>query len=89
MIEEKNKIQKITRLGSFSHRLGLHGHASCLWMLAQHPFIVPIPGTTKISRLIENTNSADIELSKEELSKLNEALSHIEIKDVYLGALVK
>ncbi|MFG6359738.1 aldo/keto reductase [Taurinivorans muris] len=62
---------------------------SLAWMLAQRPFIVPIPGTTKISRLIENTNSADIELSKEELSKLNEALSHIEIKGVYLGALIK
>lgn len=58
-------------------------------MLAQKPFIVPIPGTTKINRLIENSKSADIELTKEELTLINEALSHIEIKGVYLGAKTK
>lgn len=62
---------------------------SLAWMLAQKPFIVPIPGTTKINRLIENSKSADIELTKEELTLINEALSHIEIKGVYLGAKTK
>lgn len=62
---------------------------SLAWMLAQKPFIVPIPGTTKIERLIENSKSADIELTAEELAALNEALSHIEIKGVYLGAKTK
>ena len=62
---------------------------SLAWMLAQKPFIIPIPGTTKIERLIENSNAADIELSTDELKTLNEALSHIEIKGVYLGAKTK
>lgn len=62
---------------------------SLAWMLAQKPFIVPIPGTRKIERLIENSTSSDIELTADELQKLNEALSHIEIKGVYLGAKTK
>ncbi len=48
-----------------------------------------LPGNTKIERLIENSNAADIELSTDELKTLNEALSHIEIKGVYLGAKTK
>lgn len=62
---------------------------SLAWMLAQKTFIVPIPGTTKTDRLIENSASADIELSKEELAEMNNALSNIEIKGVYLGAKTK
>lgn len=62
---------------------------SLAWMLAQKPFIVPIPGTRKIERLVENSTASDVELTPQELAKLNEALSHIEIKGVYLGAKTK
>jgi aryl-alcohol dehydrogenase-like predicted oxidoreductase len=48
------------------------------WLLAQKPWIVPIPGTTKIHRLEENVGAAAIELSTENLSAINEALSNIE-----------
>ncbi len=41
------------------------------WVLAQAPFIVPIPGTTKISRLEENQKAVEVQLSKEELELLN------------------
>ncbi|MDR1182978.1 MAG: aldo/keto reductase [Bacteroidales bacterium] len=50
------------------------------WILAQKPWIVPIPGTRKKERLIENLASADIEFTQEELKEFNEALSKIEIK---------
>jgi aryl-alcohol dehydrogenase-like predicted oxidoreductase len=49
------------------------------WVLAQKPWIVPIPGTRKMDRLEENLGAADVVLSSAELSDLNEALSKIEI----------
>jgi aryl-alcohol dehydrogenase-like predicted oxidoreductase len=49
------------------------------WVLAQKPWIVPIPGTRRLERLEENLGAADIELSREELNGLNVALSKIEI----------
>lgn len=62
---------------------------SLAWVLAQRPFIVPIFGTTKEERLLENTMSVQISFTAEELAQLNEALSHIEIKGVYMGAKTK
>lgn len=49
------------------------------WVLAQKPWIIPIPGTRKLERLEENLGAVDVELSPEELSDLNDALSKIEI----------
>lgn len=49
------------------------------WVLAQKPWIAPIPGTTKMHRLEENLGAADIELTAGELRDLNAALDKIEI----------
>jgi aryl-alcohol dehydrogenase-like predicted oxidoreductase len=49
------------------------------WLLAQKPWIAPIPGTTKIHRLEENVGGASVELSADDLSKIEAALSTIEI----------
>jgi len=49
------------------------------WLLAQKPWIAPIPGTTKQHRLIENTGAVRIHFSKEDLQKIKEAASAIEI----------
>lgn len=49
------------------------------WLLAQKPWIVPIPGTTKLHRLEENIAAADIELTTTELNQINSALEKIEI----------
>lgn len=48
------------------------------WLLAQKPWIVPIPGTTKIHRLEENVAAAAVELSAEELAKLDELSAQID-----------
>lgn len=53
------------------------------WELAQKPYIIPIPGTTKIHRLEENISSADITLSEKKLNSLNEALSKISVDETY------
>ena len=50
------------------------------WLLAQKPWIVPIPGTTKQNRLIENIGAASIELSEEDLAEIKTAASKIEIQ---------
>jgi aryl-alcohol dehydrogenase-like predicted oxidoreductase len=49
------------------------------WVLAQKPWIVPIPGTRKLNRLEENLGAAAIELSSEELNELNDTLTKIEV----------
>lgn len=50
------------------------------WLLAQKPWIVPIPGTTKLNRLKENVRAAAIELSTEDLKKIGDALSRIQVQ---------
>ena len=50
------------------------------WLLAKKPWIVPIPGTTKLSRLEENLGGAAIELTAEDVRALEEASSAIEIE---------
>jgi len=49
------------------------------WLLAQKPWIVPIPGTTKLQRLEENLGGANVEMSSEDLHQIAEALSKVEI----------
>lgn len=58
------------------------------WLLAQRPWIVPIPGTTKLSRLEENIGAASIELTSEDLRYIDEGTSHITVQgDRYPEAL--
>ncbi|HZZ09665.1 MAG TPA: aldo/keto reductase [Paraburkholderia sp.] len=49
------------------------------WLLAQNPWIVPIPGTTKLNRLEENIGAAAVELSSADLSTIESALKQIRI----------
>lgn len=49
------------------------------WLLAQRPWIVPIPGTTKLHRLDENLGGADVVLTNQDLARVGEALSGIEL----------
>jgi len=50
------------------------------WLLAQKPWIVPIPGTTKLSRLEENLGGADVALSKDDLAAIDKAVSGIAVQ---------
>ncbi len=50
------------------------------WLLAKKPWIVPIPGTTKLARLEENLGAAQVELSPEDVRALEEASSKIKIE---------
>jgi aryl-alcohol dehydrogenase-like predicted oxidoreductase len=59
------------------------------WLLAQKPWIVPIPGTTKLHRLEENLGSTEVQLTADDLRKIDAAASRIELKGERLpeGAL--
>ncbi len=50
------------------------------WLLAQKPWIVPIPGTTKLARLQENLGSAAVELTSDDLRDINAAASQITVQ---------
>lgn len=52
---------------------------SLAWVLAQKPWVVPIPGTRKLDRLEENLGAANIEISNEEIDQINELLTDLEI----------
>jgi len=50
------------------------------WLMAQEPWIVPIPGTTKLNRLEENIGAAEIELTRDDLHEIESAASQIEVQ---------
>ncbi|MEI8195540.1 MAG: aldo/keto reductase, partial [Phycisphaerae bacterium] len=50
------------------------------WLLAQKPWIVPIPGTTKLQRLDENIAAAAVELTPEDLRDIDSAASRIKVQ---------
>ena len=49
------------------------------WLLAQRPWIVPIPGTTKVERMKENIGAALIDFAPEDLRQIGEALAQIKV----------
>jgi len=49
------------------------------WLLAQKPWIVPIPGTTKLKRLEENIGGADIDLTPGDIKRINDALAQVKV----------
>lgn len=67
-------------LTDFGNQRGLTAaQISLAWLLAQKPWVVPIPGTTKLAHLQENLWSSDIEFTPDELSSLTEAIYKIKI----------
>ena len=60
------------------------------WLLAQKPWIVPIPGTTKLHRLEENIGAINVELTPDNLREIDEAAAKIQIQgERYPEALEK
>ena len=50
------------------------------WLLAQKPWIVPIPGTRRLERLEENIGAVDIELTADDLREIEDAASQITVQ---------
>jgi len=55
------------------------GQIALAWLLAKKPWIVPIPGTTKLDHLLENVGAVFVELTQEELQEIDNVLSEIKI----------
>ena len=56
------------------------GQIALAWLLAKKPWIIPIPGTTKLHRLEENIGAAEIELTADELREIERAASNISVQ---------
>jgi aryl-alcohol dehydrogenase-like predicted oxidoreductase len=81
--EENRKANQalVDLLGRIAKEKGAtNAQVALAWLLAQKPWIVPIPGTTKIPRLQENVGAAAISLNTDDLKEINEALSKIEVQ---------
>jgi len=71
----------VDRLGSIAAaKQATPAQIALAWLLAQKPWIVPIPGTTKLHRLKENVGAAAIELTKDDLRQIEEALGPIKVQ---------
>jgi aryl-alcohol dehydrogenase-like predicted oxidoreductase len=68
-------------LGAIAAQKGVtNAQIALAWLLAQKPWIVPIPGTTKLHRLEENLGAAAVELTPDDLSNIENAVSGVEVQ---------
>jgi aryl-alcohol dehydrogenase-like predicted oxidoreductase len=70
-------VDLLTRIGT--EKGATPAQIALAWLLAQKPWIVPIPGSRKLERLDENNGAVNIELTSADLADIRDALSHIEI----------
>ncbi len=71
----------VERIGSIAARKQVTSAQIALaWLLAQKPWIVPIPGTTKSERLRENVGAAAVTLTQDELHRIGAALAQVEVQ---------
>jgi len=61
---------------------------SLAWLLAQKPWIVPIPGTTQMAHMLENNGADSVKFTSDELNKFNTELAKIEVKGARLPEFV-
>ena len=86
-------LQLVQRLESIAAaRAASPAQVALAWLLAQRPWIVPIPGTTKLERLQENTHAAQLQLTAQDMQQIQLALSQIRLQGerypAHLAAMV-
>jgi len=77
---EKNQalVDLLTEIGT--EKQATPAQIALAWLLAQRPWIVPIPGTTKLHRLEENLGAADVELTPADLARIESAAARIVVE---------
>jgi aryl-alcohol dehydrogenase-like predicted oxidoreductase len=75
-------IAPVTRI--FHWPAATPAQVALAWLLAQRPWIVPIPGTTKLHRLEENLGSAGVELSPDDLRDIAASFAEIPVQGARL-----
>jgi aryl-alcohol dehydrogenase-like predicted oxidoreductase len=83
----------VDRLGEIARQKGATpAQIALAWLLAQKPWIVPIPGTTKLNRLEENIGAADVVLTSDDLRQIQDAVAEVAVQGArypeHLQALV-
>jgi len=81
--EENRKANQalVDRIAAFAEgKRATPAQIALAWVLAQHEWIVPIPGTTKLHRLEENLGAVNVDLTEEDLRQLDELTSQIQIQ---------
>jgi aryl-alcohol dehydrogenase-like predicted oxidoreductase len=76
-------VDLVTRIAS--EKKATPAQIALAWLLAQKPWIVPIPGTTKLHRLEENLGAVNVELTADDLREIDEASAAIEIHGARYG----
>lgn len=73
-------IALVDALGVIAARVGATpGQVALAWLLAQKPWIVPIPGTRNVGRMLENTHAADVVLSAGDVAEITAAADAVEL----------
>nr|MCB7500243.1 aldo/keto reductase [Enterobacter roggenkampii] len=71
----------VTLLNAWAERKSARpGQVALAWLLAQKPWIVPIPGTTQMAHMLENIGAAAIQFSPTEIGELNSAVAAIQVR---------
>jgi aryl-alcohol dehydrogenase-like predicted oxidoreductase len=71
-------VDLVTRIAA--EKRATPAQVALAWLLARKPWIVPIPGTTKLHRLEENLGAVDVELTDDDLREIEDAASHITVQ---------
>ena len=90
---QSNAMEKNRELLSLLHKIAEQKHAtpaqiSLAWMMCKKPYIVPIPGTRKLERMLENGKASDIILTEEEVRALDKELDRMEMSQVFGGTRI-
>ena len=86
---EKNKGMIAYLMDLADRKNATPAQISLAWMLAKEPWIVPIPGTRKYSRLIENARAAEVKLEEQEVKELDRMLDTVPMSEVFGGSRVE
>lgn len=83
-IDQNQELLTLLRTTA-EHKNATPAQISLAWLLAKRPYLVPIPGTRRPDRLRENLGAAEIELTADEVQKLDDALDHMKMSAVFGG----
>lgn len=87
-IRENEKLTEWMRIVA-EEKHATPAQISLAWMLAKKPYIVPIPGTRKVERLMENMQAAEVRLTEDEIKEIDEMLDNIPMSQVFGGSKVE
>lgn len=85
---EENKDLFALLRGLAQEKNATPAQISLAWMIAKHPNLVPIPGTTKSDRLAENAGAAEIILTAQEVAAIEESLDNMKMSAVFGGSKI-